>query len=63
MSSFYSLLFINYLHYVDKGVDDVKIDLEKKKVFVTSSTLNKDEIFEAIKKAGKETTFVQESDA
>lgn len=39
------------------GIDDVKIDLDGKKVFVTSS-LPSDEILEYIKKTGKTTTFI-----
>ncbi|KAH0955437.1 hypothetical protein HN011_007082 [Eciton burchellii] len=34
------------------GVDDIKIDLPKKKVFVTTA-LTSDEILETIKKTGK----------
>ncbi len=46
----------------DKGqVSDFKVDLETKKVFVTTSNLSKEEVIEAVKKAGKETTFVGET--
>ncbi|XP_011307711.1 copper transport protein ATOX1 [Fopius arisanus] len=39
------------------GIEDVKIDLEGKKVFVTSA-LPSDEILECIKKTGKSTSFI-----
>ncbi|XP_044018572.1 copper transport protein ATOX1 [Aphidius gifuensis] len=39
------------------GVEDIKIDLPAKKVFVTS-TLPSSEILECIKKTGKTTTFI-----
>ncbi|XP_015108791.1 copper transport protein ATOX1 [Diachasma alloeum] len=39
------------------GIEDVKIDLEGKKVFVTSS-LPSEEILEYIKKTGKSTSFI-----
>jgi len=39
-------------------VENVQIDLENKKVFVTSSQLNADELLESIKKTGKTTSYV-----
>ncbi|EAT45611.1 AAEL003136-PA [Aedes aegypti] len=38
-------------------VEKVDIDLENKKVFVTS-TLSSDELLETIKKTGKETSYI-----
>jgi len=39
-------------------VENVQIDLENKKVFVTSSQLNAAELLESIKKTGKTTSYV-----
>lgn len=43
--------------FVDK-VQNVQIDLDAKKVFVTSSELTADELLEKIQKSGKQTTYV-----
>ncbi|KAG7198208.1 hypothetical protein KM043_005616 [Ampulex compressa] len=40
-----------------EGVNNVKINLQEKKVFVTS-TLSSDEVLQALKKTGKATEFV-----
>ncbi|XP_076235860.1 antioxidant 1 copper chaperone isoform X2 [Calliopsis andreniformis] len=40
-----------------KGVDQIQIDLEGKKVFVTSS-LSSEEVLQVIKKTGKECKFL-----
>ncbi|KAI9292009.1 copper transport protein ATOX1-like protein [Neoconidiobolus thromboides FSU 785] len=37
-----------------EGVDKVDINMEEQKVTVTTSTATKDQVFEAIKKTGKE---------
>lgn len=39
-------------------IEKVQIDLEAKKVYVTSAELNANELLEKIKKTGKETSFV-----
>lgn len=39
-------------------VQNVRIDLDSKKVYVTSSELNADELLECIKKTGKTTSYV-----
>ncbi|XP_012055052.1 PREDICTED: copper transport protein ATOX1 isoform X1 [Atta cephalotes] len=41
-----------------KGIDDIKIDLSEKKVFVTTA-LNSNEILETLKKTGKTCQFLQ----
>lgn len=48
-----------YLFYVvsDK-VEDVRIDLDDKKVYVTSTELSADQILEAIKRTGKTTRYI-----
>ena len=43
--------------FADK-VENVEIDLENKKVFVTSSQLNANQLLESIQKTGKETTYI-----
>lgn len=43
--------------FADK-VENVKIDLNNKKVYVTSSQLSADQLLESIKKTGKETSYV-----
>lgn len=43
--------------FADK-VQNVQIDLDAKKVFVTSSELTADELLEKIQKSGKQTTYV-----
>ncbi|KYM83073.1 Copper transport protein ATOX1, partial [Atta colombica] len=40
------------------GIDDIKIDLSEKKVFVTTA-LNSNEILETLKKTGKTCQFLQ----
>ncbi|KAG5320555.1 ATOX1 protein, partial [Acromyrmex heyeri] len=40
------------------GIDDIKIDLPEKKVFVTTA-LNSNEILETLKKTGKTCQFLQ----
>lgn len=46
-----------YLFFIPEKVEKVDIDLENKKVFVTSM-LSSDELLETIKKTGKETSYV-----
>ncbi|KAJ9060931.1 Cytosolic copper metallochaperone [Entomophthora muscae] len=37
-----------------EGIDNVEIDMEKQLVAVSTSSVSKEDIFEAIKKTGKE---------
>ncbi|XP_031622689.1 copper transport protein ATOX1 homolog [Contarinia nasturtii] len=39
-------------------VENVRIDLENKKVFVTSAELSADQLLESIKKTGKNTSYI-----
>ncbi|XP_055319369.1 copper transport protein ATOX1 [Sitodiplosis mosellana] len=39
-------------------VQNVRIDLDNKKVFVTSAELNADQLLEVIKKTGKTTNYI-----
>lgn len=43
--------------FLDK-VQNVRIDLDNKKVFVSSSDLSADELLETIKKTGKTTNYI-----
>lgn len=43
---------------ISDKVQNVRIDLDNKKVFVTSSELSADQLLEAIKKTGKTTNYV-----
>lgn len=43
--------------FLDK-VQNVRIDLDNKKVFVSSSDLSVDELLETIKKTGKTTNYI-----
>lgn len=55
---FYSIIVsLIYLFFIPEKVEKVDIDLENKKVFVTSM-LSSDELLETIKKTGKETSYV-----
>lgn len=45
------------LEFTDK-VQNVRIDLDGKKVYVTSSELSADELLECIKKTGKTTNYI-----
>lgn len=56
-SSWFTLFFRFSLPTTDK-VQNVRIDLDNKKVFVTSSELNADQLLEAIKKTGKTTNYI-----
>lgn len=44
--------------FIADKVQNVQIDLNAKKVFVTSTELTADELLEKIQKTGKQTTFV-----
>lgn len=54
---FYKLNCVSTKFILDK-VENVRIDLENKKVYVTSSQLNANELLESIKKTGKEASYV-----
>lgn len=43
--------------FLDK-VQNVRIDLDNKKVYVSSSCLSADELLETIKKTGKTTSYI-----
>lgn len=43
---------------ISDKVQNVQIDLDAKKVFVTSAELSAEELLEKIQKTGKQTTFV-----
>ena len=40
------------------GVDNIEIDMEKQRVYVTSAQLSADELLETIKKAGKACSYI-----
>lgn len=52
------IYFFAFFSSTTDKVQNVRIDLDNKKVFVTSSELNADQLLEVIKKTGKTTTYV-----
>lgn len=47
-----------YSTHISDKVQNVRIDLDGKKVYVTSSELSADELLECIKKTGKTTNYI-----
>lgn len=47
----------NLLFFLPGGIDNIEIDMEKQRVYVTSA-LSSDELLETIKKAGKTCSYV-----
>lgn len=58
MIIFYWILHSTLLHLFTDKVQNVRIDLDSKKVYVTSSELGADELLECIKKTGKTTSYI-----
>lgn len=50
---FKTMIFV----FIPDKVQNVRIDLENKKVFVTTSDLTADQILQAIQKTGKTTSY------
>lgn len=51
-------LMLNMIYFITDKVQNVRIDLDGKKVYVTSSELSGDQLLECIKKTGKTTNYV-----
>lgn len=51
-------LMAHFFYLILDKVQNVRIDLDNKKVFVTSSELNADQLLEVIKKTGKTTNYI-----
>ena len=47
----------NLLFFSPGGIDNIEIDMEKQRVYVTSA-LSSDELLETIKKAGKTCSYI-----
>ena len=47
----------NLLFFLPGGIDNIEIDMEKQRVYVTSA-LSSDELLETIKKAGKTCSYL-----
>lgn len=47
----------NLLFFLPGGIDNIEIDMEKQRVYVTSA-LSSDELLETIKKAGKTCSYI-----
>ena len=52
-----SLLLAIFSFFLPGGIDNIEIDMEKQRVYVTSA-LSSDELLETIKKAGKTCSYV-----
>lgn len=57
-SNIFSSIELIAVTFIADKVQNVQIDLDAKKVFVTSAELTADELLEKIQKTGKQTTFV-----
>lgn len=52
-----SIIVTCNLFFLPGGIDNIEIDMEKQRVYVTSA-LSSDELLETIKKAGKTCSYV-----
>lgn len=48
----------HFIDFIIGKVQDVRIDLDNKKVYVTSAELSANDLLECIKKTGKTTSYI-----